>query len=140
LSPYEFARAATVRGFLEEDPNAPWLTKVTDDEPWTREVVATASARVHLEESARHWFRLFCTSDDLDDAWAAFRLFLSVTDRRCWLWIRDELDKAEPRNRKRAFLELNTETVQGACRENEKKLTESFLGCKVNDGLAPWME
>ena len=40
---------------------------------------------------ARYWFGRFCSRDDLDAAWAAFRLSLSCADRRCWLWSRQEL-------------------------------------------------
>ena len=41
--PFDFAKAATLRGFVEEDPNATWMQLVIeDDAPWVKEVISTA--------------------------------------------------------------------------------------------------
>jgi transcriptional regulator with XRE-family HTH domain len=138
--PFDFAKAAALRGFVEEDPNATWMQLVIEDEaPWVKEVISTAQERVHSEQRARYWFKRFCSFDDLDSAWAGFRLYLRCVDRRCWLWSRLELEGQHPGNRKEGFFELNIHSIERACRENEKKLSESFLNCKVNEGLSPWM-
>jgi hypothetical protein len=138
--PFDSAKAAALRGFLEEDAHAPWMQEAIEDEaPWAKEVISTAQTRVHSEQMARFWFERFCSSDDLDASWAAFRLFLSCADRRCWLWSRHELATKHAGARKEAFFELNVHAIERACKENEKKLSESFLNCTVNNGLSPWM-
>jgi hypothetical protein len=138
--PFDFAKAAALRGFVEEDPNATWMQLVIeDDAPWVKEVISTAQERVHSEQMARYWFGRFCSCDDLDSAWAAFRLFLKCVDRRCWLWSWLELAEKRPGTRKEAFFELNIHAIERACEENEEKLSESFLNCKVNEGLSPWI-
>jgi hypothetical protein len=139
--PFDSAKAAALRGFLEEDTHAPWMQEVIEDEaPWAKEVISTAQKRVHSEQMARYWFKRFCSNDDLDVSWAAFRLFLSCADRRCWLWSRHELATKHAGARKEAFLELNVHAIERACEENEKKLSESFLNCTVNNGLSPWID
>ena len=89
---------------------------------------------------ARYWFGRFCSCDDLDNAWAAFRLFLTCVDHA---GVGSGLGLNSPRSvqelRKEAFFELNIRAIERACEENEKKLSESFLNCKVNEGLSPWM-
>lgn len=138
--PFHSAKAAALRGFVEKDVDASWMQTVVEDEaPWVEEVISTAQKRVHSEQMARYWFGRFCSNHDLDNAWAAFRLFLRCVDRRCWLWSRHELATKQAGALKEAFFELNIHTIERACKENEKKLSESFLCCKVNDGLSPWI-
>ena len=138
--PFDSAKAAALRGFVEDNPAALWMQGTVEEEvPWQREVVSTAKARVHSEQTARYWFGRFCSSGDRDQAWSAFRLFLTRADRRCWLWCRHELANKQAGKTKESFFDLNIRRIEKACEENEKKLTESFLNCKVNDGLSPWL-
>lgn len=138
--PFDSAKAATLRGFLEENADAVWMQEVIKDEaPWAKVVISTAQKRVRSEQNARYWFGQFCSSHNLDNSWAAFRLFLTCADRRCWLWSRRELATKQAGARKEAFFELNINSIERACEENEKNLSESFLSCKVNDGLSPWL-
>jgi hypothetical protein len=91
-SAYDQARAVSLRGFLDAEADAEWLTEpTTDDDSWYRSVLRIAQRRAKSERDARHWFKKFCEGTDLDEAWAAFRLFLSIADRRCWLWCHEEL-------------------------------------------------
>jgi hypothetical protein len=138
-SPYEFARAAALRGFLESDPEADWLSlQIDDDSPWSQSIVKTAQGRVKAENNARHWFSKFCSSVDLDEAWAAFRLFLKSADRRCWLWCDKELAVLADDDRRRGFFQGNREDIRRECRENEGKLSKTFLGCEIVDAMYPW--
>jgi hypothetical protein len=85
--PFDFAKAAALRGFVVEDAGAPRMRLVVEDEaPWVEQVISTAQQRAHSEKMARYWFGRFCSSNDLYNSWAAFRLFLRCVDRRCWFW------------------------------------------------------
>ena len=91
-SAYTQAHAVSLRGFLEAEVDAEWLMEPTkDDDSWYRSVLRIAQRRVKSERDARHWFKKFCEDTNLDEAWAAFRLFLTIVDRRCWLWCHEEL-------------------------------------------------
>lgn len=138
-SPYMSARASAIRGFLEPDTDAGWLAADIDrDSPWMLSVIGTAKDRVAAERHARYWFRLFCATTDMDEAWGAFRLFLSVVDRRCWIWLTEEmavLSDDDPRN---AFIEDNRDEIGRACKENEEKMGKSFLDCEIVEEMYPW--
>jgi hypothetical protein len=138
-SAYEQARAVSLRGFLEAEDDAEWLMVPTkDDDSWHRSVLRIAQRRVKSERDARHWFKKFCEDTNLDEAWAAFRLFLSIADRRCWLWCHEELAVLREDGPKRGFFESNRDEIRKACKENEEKLPKSFLGCEIADQMSPW--
>jgi hypothetical protein len=138
-SAYEQARAVSLRGFLEAEDDAEWLMEPTkDDDSWYRSVLRIAQRRVKSERDARHWFKKFCEDTTLDEAWAAFRLFLSIADRRCWLWCHEELAVLRGDDPRRGFFESNRDEMRKACKENEEKLPKSFLGCEVADQMSPW--
>lgn len=94
---------------------------------------------MRAEAFAQHWFRRFCTAEDLVDAWAAYRLFLLSADRRCLLWCYGEMRDLHAGIRKEAFFATNVQRLHKIMRENEKILAEEFLNCKVDESLAPWM-
>jgi hypothetical protein len=105
-SAYEQARAVSLRGFLEAEDDAEWLMEPTkDDDSWYRSVLRIAQRRVKSERDARHWFNKFCEDTTLDEAWAEFRLFLSIADRRCWLWCHEELAVLRGDDPRRGFFE-----------------------------------
>jgi hypothetical protein len=138
-SAYEQARAVSLRGFLEAEPNAEWLTETTkEDDSWYRTVLRTSQRRAKSERDARHWLKKFCEPASPDEAWAAFRLFLTIADRRCWLWCHKELAILGEDDPRRSFFESNRDEVRKACKENEEKLPKSFLGCEVADQMSPW--
>jgi hypothetical protein len=61
--PFDFAKAAALRGFVVEDAGAPWMRLVVEDEvPWVKQVIPTAQQRVHSEKMARYWFGRFCSA------------------------------------------------------------------------------
>jgi hypothetical protein len=138
-SAYLQSQAASLRGFLEVEEDAEWLTVPTqDDDSWYRSVLRIAHKRVKSERDARHWFKKFCQDTDMDEAWAAFRLFLSIADRRCWLWCHEELVSLADDDPRRGFFESNRDEIRKACKENEEKLSKSFLGCEIADQMSPW--
>ena len=136
---FEQARAATLRGFLPHDPQAPWLSEATvDDDSWFRSVLRIAQRRAKAERDARFWFRRFCRETDLDQAWAAFRLMMTIVDRRVWLWVFDELKVLNENDTRRRFFESNRDEIRKACKKNEEKLPKTFVGCEVVDAMYPW--
>jgi hypothetical protein len=138
-SAYEQARAVSLRGFLDAEDDAEWLTEpTTDDDSWYRSVLRIAQRRVKSERDARHWFKKFCEDTNLDEAWASFRLFLSIADRRCWLWCHEELAVVGGDDPRLGFFESNRDEIRKACKENEEKLSKSFLGCEIADQMSPW--
>lgn len=138
-SAFQKARALTLRGFLEAPPDAAWLLEPTDaDDSWYRTTLRIAQKRVKAEHDARHWFQEFCTKTDLDEAWAAFRLFLTIVDRRCWTWVYDELSVLQVDDPRRKFFRSNRDEIRKACKENEEKFPKSFAGCEIADQMHPW--
>ncbi len=136
---FEQARAATLRGFLPHDPQTPWLLEATvDDDSWFRSVLRIAQRRAKAERDARFWFRRFCRETDLDQAWAAFRLMMTIVDRRVWLWVFDELKVLNENDTRRRFFESNRDEIRKACKKNEEKLPKTFVGCEVVDAMYPW--
>ena len=85
-----------------------------------------------------YWFNMFCEPTSPEEAWAAFRLFLTIADRRCWLWCHKELAVLGEDDQRRGFFESNRDKIRKACKENEEKLPKSFLGCEVVDQMFPW--
>jgi hypothetical protein len=135
----EQARAIILRGFLEPAPGTKWLTDpIEDDNTWYRNVLRVTQKRAKSERDTRHWFRKFCSSTDLDEAWGAFRLFLTIVDRRFWLWCYDELLVLGENDPRRRFFESNRDEIKKACNSNEEKLSKSFAGCDVVDQMSPW--
>lgn len=138
-SAFEQARVVSIRGFLDVEPGAQWLTEPTkDDDSWYRSVLRIAQRRVKSERDAHHWFRKFCELTDLDQAWAAFRLFLTIADRRCWLWCHEELAVLGEDDPRRRFFRSNRDEIRKACKESEEKLPKFFVGCEVADQMSPW--
>jgi len=137
---FESAKATALQGFFEEKESI--LGPENDsmeNVPWIDEVRFIAKERIRAESFARHWFRRFCTAENLVDAWAAYRLFSISADTRCLLWCYADMRDLRVGSRKEAFFATNAQNLLGIVREKEKKLADTFLNCKVNDSLAPWM-
>jgi hypothetical protein len=117
------ARASAIRGFLEPDTDTGWLAAdIGRDSPWTLSVVGTAKERVAGERHARCWFRRFCATTDMDEAWGAFRLILSVVDRRCWIWLTEEMAALSDNDPRNAFIEDNRDEIgRGLQRKRGKR-------------------
>jgi len=137
---HDRAKGIALMGFIEPDENVFGPDSDQDDVAWIDEVRRTARARVRAERFARYWFKRFCTREDLVDAWAAYRLFRMSADRRCLLWCHEDMRSLRAGPRKEAFFATNIQDLLRACRDSEKKLAETFLDCKICDGLAPWMD
>lgn len=139
--PFARAKAIGLQGFMEQDELAFGPESGSDDDvAWIDEVRLTAKKRVRAETFARYWFRQFCRVDDLVRAWAAYRLFRLSADRRCLLWCTADMRELNAGPRKQAFFATTFQRLLRTLRENERKLGESFLNCKVDDSLAPWMD
>jgi hypothetical protein len=65
-------------------------------------------------------------------------LFMTIADRRFWLWCYDELAVLGEDDPRRRFFESNRDEIRKACKENEEKLPKSFVGCEIADQMFPW--
>ena len=136
---FEQARAAILRGFLPHALHAHWPSEATaDGASWFGSVLNIAQRRSKSERDARFWFRQFCHENDLDKAWGAFRLMMTIVDRRFWLWAFDELEVLHENDPRRRFFESNRDEIRKACKKNEEKLPKTFVGCEVVDAMYPW--
>ncbi len=87
---------------------------------------------------ARHWYNLFLTVSDNDEAFSCFQLFLKSVDRRCHLWV-DVLDERAQKysriaERRMKFRLINNDEIKRAIKENEKGLDDCFLTLKFEKG------
>ena len=58
--------------------------------------LAQKAARYRWAEAcARHWWRAYLASSDPTEAYAAWVLFLSSADRRCWAWMNQDIEAAQ---------------------------------------------
>lgn len=93
---------------------------------------------------ARHWYQCFLVAPSNDEAFAAYKLFLTCADRRCRIWVDTLEDQAksdvnyDPRRIK--FRLTNYQQLNRSVEENEKNLKDHFLVLKFNKGqLLPFV-
>lgn len=111
---------------------------------WVASLLPGLHAYHDRNQWAKHWYKRFLTASDRDSSWAAFRLFLSCVDRRCWLWIdriEQECDSTAALDKTRVQFRLtNSQQIRRAIDHNEKNLKECFLTLKSQDGaIFPYM-
>jgi hypothetical protein len=106
------------------------------------ERIAVSARRRARDAIARHWWRLFVTSEDADAAFAAWTLFRRTADRRALAWLRDEpwpeRNREDLSYRKVVQMDLNDRDVQKQAREREKDGSGKFLNLSTTDSVAPW--
>jgi len=89
------------------------------EDTWLGKLAADGLERQRRNESAEQQARTLMCEPDTDRAWAAFRLLLTVVDRRIACW--HERVAAEPLSRSRlTFLDSNSRVVGKAISDNEK--------------------
>lgn len=135
---FNVARAYMVSGFFVEKEESP----ATDApiQSWLERIRSEASERGYEEHQARYWFERFCTERSNDESWSCYQLFRKCADRRIWLWLDERLNGSDVSERRKRFLKLNRYDLKSACRQNESRLKQQFLGTKVTGDLCPWLK
>lgn len=135
--PFFRARAIAIQGFLGADF---WIPiEIENVETWEAKVNAVAEARKNQEANMKHWFSSFLEESDDDIAWSAFRLFLSVVDRRCWLWMEKEVNESSISSEKERFLSLNRRKIEIMAERKERQYAKDFLCCSCDHNVSPWL-
>ena len=136
-------RAAVLAGFTVNNklpvegawPNGEIKTGYAD--------LAQKAARHRWAEAcARHWWRAYLASSDPTEAYAAWVLFLRSADRRCWIWMNQDIKAAQEADDffklKMIHARLNQGKLENALKKREDKLDENFLDRRIFAGLGPW--
>ena len=105
--------------------------------------LAQKAARYRWAEAcARHWWRAYLASSDPTEAYAAWVLFLSSADRRCWAWMNQDIKAAQKSDDffkfKMIHYRLNREKLKNALKKREDKLDKDFLDRQIFAGVGPW--
>ena len=94
------------------------------------------------EACARHWWRAYLASSDPTKAYAAWVLFLRSADRRCWVWMNQDIEAAQESDDffklKMIHAGLNQGKLENALKKREDKLDKNFLDRRIFAGVGPW--
>lgn len=105
--------------------------------------LAQKAARYRWAEAcARHWWRAYLASSDPTEAYAAWVLFLRSADRRCWVWMNQDIETAQESDDffklKMIHYQLNRGKLENALKKREDKLDKNFLDRRIFAGVGPW--
>jgi len=96
----------------------------------------------HKEACARHWWNVYWRAGSDEEAYAAWVLFLEVSDRRVYEWMTFEggaVDVESPSIQRRlVHFHHNKDQLKSAINEQEKPLGQQFLGREIVEGVGPW--
>jgi hypothetical protein len=142
----ERARAIALAGLRVATPELVTSLRTAEERErsWTAQVATWARQRASRDLWARHWFRQFLSVPLREDAWAAFNLFARSADRRCGLWVHEELGNARDlphhRQRHRHFL-VNLPALNRRLEDQAKLMQERLFGWPIAKAdLRPWKE
>ena len=136
-------RAEVLAGFTSNSA-LPVADAWTDDQIQTYYAdLATMSARNKWTEAcARHWWQVYLKVPNLEEAYAAWVLFLRSADRRAWVWLQQEIESARDSsdlfNLKMVHAQLNQKNLEGELKKKDDKIDREFLYCAVSKGVGPW--
>ena len=95
-----------------------------------------------FEACSCHWWRIYLSSQDRAEAYAAWVLFLRSADSRAWIWMREDSQAAKDAssffNFKLSHAWLNRSDLKSAMKKRADKLDEIFLDRKIVLGVGPW--
>jgi hypothetical protein len=143
--PIDKARSRVILGFIERPEAFASIERLleTDPDTWVRRLAQKSKERQDKNIWAKHWFQRSLIRENDISAWGAFRLFLRSVDTRFWFWratTENETDLAKVTQRRRDFLNNNMDNVRNSIRNNERELTNQFLGQKImKQQVWPWM-
>ena len=105
--------------------------------------LAQKAARYRWAEAcARHWWRDYLASSDPTEAYAAWVLFLRSADRRCWIWMNQDIKAAQEADDffklKMIHARLNQGKLENALKKRQDKLDKDFLDRQIFAGVGPW--
>ncbi len=96
----------------------------------------------HREACARHWWAAYWDAATIEDAYAAWVLFLHAADRRAHCWMVERIravSEAEPlAKEKLAHFRLNYDRLTRAMEKHEKDMDREFLGRRIKEDIGPW--
>ena len=136
------ARAMMLIGLADSPDAEDRLDSVSESQGWLGTTVQHAATLARRNRWAKHWYQRFLEADTDERGWGDFGVFLRCVDSRFWLW-RDSADRSVSTpgvSRRLEFAQTNLSTIERAVKDNEKNLTDSYLGQKVLKNQAwPWM-
>ena len=105
--------------------------------------LAQKAARYRWAEAcAHHWWRAYLESSGPTEAYAAWVLFSRSADRRCWVWMYQDIEAAQESDDffklKMIHAELNQGKLENALKKREDQLDKNFLDRRIFAGLGPW--
>ena len=105
--------------------------------------LAQKAARYRWAEAcARHWWKAYLASSDPTKAYAAWVLFLRSADRRCWVWMNQDIETEQASDDffklKMIHVGLNQGKLENALKKREDQLDKNFLDRQIFAGLGPW--
>ena len=94
------------------------------------------------EACARHWWKAYLASSDPTKAYAAWVLFFRSADRRCWVWMNQDIETEQASDDffklKMIHVGLNQGKLENALKKREDKLDKNFLDRQIFAGVGPW--
>jgi hypothetical protein len=122
-------RATMLRGMIDrpEIEKLKWPNGVDHDD-----VTRSAMLSRNMHAIAHYWWKKYISESSLDNAFAAWVLFLETVDRRCWIWLHSTVDRYRGENDPAAWrlkmchFEANRSQLNSAIRDREEKGTHAM--------------
>ncbi len=140
-SPVRRGGVFMLAGFASYDLSGTFLESAQlHPKGWLHEIRNIARHHLDRDRWAQEWFRRFATKSNIEESFAAFRLFLRCVDRRYWTWKDSVLGHTRIHPSRRSYLKGNQDRIDKAITENEKGLEKRFLGYEIAEGkVRPWL-
>lgn len=95
-----------------------------------------------IEACAHHWWQIYLTTQDPDEAYAAWVLFFHSADPRAWTWMRKDIQTANDTssffNLKLSHAQLNRSKLKRVMEKRTEKLDKKLFNRDTIDGVGPW--
>lgn len=141
--PWRRLRARYISGYLDLDtenneagwPEGPQLT------PEENRTNIISKLRRDLR-FAKHWWKIYTSSDYDSEAFAAWCMLLQCADKRTYVLIRDELmpnsPLAQQYPKRWIHIHINFRRLEEAISKKDNGLALRFLGRDIHQGIYPW--
>lgn len=139
---FDQVRGLRLLGFVDDIRAGEILMEWLKNTPksWLHSQAELSLNAYQRNQWAKHWFKIFLHHEKHLQSWAAFRLFIHCVDRRFWLWGPSLVDDNAIKPERREHYLANLASIKKACKNNEAKFNEQFLGVKVKENQVwPWM-
>lgn len=95
-----------------------------------------------VEACARHWWLAYLAANNMEDAYAAWILFMRSADIRAWSWMPTDVAVLPVEDgllkRKLAHVQLNRSNLKSAMQKRMDKTESKFLDEDIVHGVGPW--